>query len=99
MRISLTSRDFSGRNFDRALTDREHLRADEFRLELWFTVLQEHLDDFPEIIVEFVECFALRVRFWKTRNEPYEQPGIGVSLDDRSEHFHRWKEDSTIVPG
>ena len=37
-------------------------RTDELRFQFRFTVVEEHSDDFDEILLQLVECIALRVR-------------------------------------
>lgn len=63
------------------LTDLDELRADELPFERWFPVLEEHLDDFPKILVQLIEGFCLCVCARKPRHVPDQEAGFGVTFD------------------
>src|SRR4051812_10534158 len=60
----------------------DQLRADELRLNVWFTILKQHLDNFFEISAEFVKALALRMRSGHPRYESDIETGVGVPFDD-----------------
>src|SRR6185369_1218625 len=60
------------------------LRTDELRLNVWFTILKQHLDNFPEIAAEFVKTLTLRVCAGHPRNESDIEAGVGVPFDNGS---------------
>jgi hypothetical protein len=52
----------------RSSLNRHELRADERRLDGRLPFFQEQLDNLPEVGVEFVEAFRLRMRARKSGN-------------------------------
>ena len=66
----------------------DQLCADELPFKWRLTILQQHLDHFPKILVEFVERLSLRMRAGKTRNVADKVSGFGVAFDHSGECFH-----------
>ena len=64
------------------------LSADKLRLQNWFAVLQEHLNDLSEITLKLVERLGLRVRAREAGNEADIKPGIGTTLNDCGKCSH-----------
>ena len=70
------------------LCDCDAVDANKFGLKLWFTVLEEHGDYLLEVLVQFVERGALRVRPRKSRNEADKQTRARITLDYCGERPH-----------
>jgi hypothetical protein len=85
----------------------DRLETHELRREFRLSVLQEHLQNFLEIRIEFIERASLRVRARETRNIPNEKPSLRVTLDHSGEASHlytssvrqqvEWGPDSTTA--
>lgn len=76
-------------NVPHGLRDGDVLHPDKLRFEYRVAVLQQHLDDFAKVAVEFIEGRALRMRSRKTGYEPHEQASLGIALDHGGEIAHR----------
>jgi hypothetical protein len=68
--------------------DHDRLNTHELRREFRLSVLQQHLQNFLEIRIEFIERASLRVRARETRNIPNEKPSLRVTLDHCGEVSH-----------
>ena len=55
--------------------------SDAGLLSMWWLTLQEHLDDFPQLAVQFVERGALRMSAGESRYVPDQQARLGVAFD------------------
>lgn len=73
----------------RASSHLDDLGADELARHCRGTVLEDHRDDFLEVVVEFFESLALGVRTWESRDVADKEPGVGAALDNSSEVPHR----------
>lgn len=62
--------------------------ANKLRFEDWFSILQQHSDDFLKISIEFVQGLALRVRSRKTRDKPDEKLGMRATFYDCGKRSH-----------
>jgi hypothetical protein len=61
----------------------EHgVRADKFTLKAGLAILQEELDDFDQVLVEFVEGLRLSVRARPSGDVPHIEARIGVTLNN-----------------
>lgn len=67
----------------------DQLRADKLGFDCGFSVLKQHIQNFAEIRVKFVERRRLRVRTGKTRDEAHEEPGFRRTLDDSRVGLHQ----------
>ena len=74
------------------------LSADKLRLQNWFAVLQEHLNDLSEITLKLVKRLALRVRAREAGNEADIKPGIGTTLNDCGKCFHGFEDRMVLLP-
>lgn len=72
---------FQDRDGARGLRDLDGLEAHELGLELGFAVLEQHGDDFTQVLLEFVERGALAVRSRPSWNRADEETRIRVALD------------------
>jgi hypothetical protein len=68
--------------------DLDCLRADEFALKGRLAVLEEHFDDFPQVIPELVEGRSLRMGSRETRHKPDVKPGLRIPLYYRRKRLH-----------
>jgi len=64
------------------------LNTDELRLKLRIPVLEEHLDDFTEVALEFVQAGALAMGSRPTGNVTNVDSGVWVTLYDNVEDAH-----------
>lgn len=64
------------------------LRANEFRLESRFTVVQKHFYDFLKIYLQLIKGVSLAVRSGEAGNVSDVELGIGAALYNRGESMH-----------
>ena len=64
------------------------LKSNELRLKLGITVIKEHCDDFPEVLLEFVERGSLAVGPRRARNRTDEKARVRIAFDDDVEDAH-----------
>ena len=69
--------------------DRNILGAYKLSVQLRFSVLEQHFDDFTEVSLKFLQRFALGMRAGESRNVTDVKAGIGTTLNDRREFFHK----------
>jgi hypothetical protein len=62
--------------------DGDALRAHEIARQIRLAILQQHPDDFPEILLKLVERFCSRVRADTPGHNSHKQPGFRTTLDD-----------------
>ncbi len=86
--IGMTSRGFRTGGLGISSSDNYRLGTDKLSIEFWFTVLKEHGDYFPQVVMQLVQCFTLRMRTWKARHISNIQVCIGVLLYHRHVRFH-----------
>ena len=60
----------------------------EFALELGFAILQEHFDDFTEVLGQLLLSLSLGVSTRKPGNVADEKPRLGVALNYGREFSH-----------
>ena len=64
------------------------LHADKLPFKWRLAILKQHLDDFLEILIEFVKRFSLRVRTGKTGHVTDQQTRLRIALDYGGIRFH-----------
>ena len=68
--------------------DADLVNPDELALHHDLAVLEEQLDDFPQVSVELVQGFALTVGAGEPGHPTDVQSGVGVAFDDRDVGLH-----------
>lgn len=61
------------------------LNADEFHFQFGLAVLQQHRYDFPQVTIQLIETFSLRMSTRKAGHEPNIKTGFSVFLNYCSE--------------
>ena len=74
----------------RPLGDVERLRPDELRLKHRVAILEQHIHDFPQLRMKFVQRLALRVRAGPAGDIPDEQAGRLIAFDYSRKGAHAW---------
>ena len=77
-----------GRDAPHGSGDLEGMCPDELRFDLGLTIFKEEVNNLTEVHLEFVECPPLRMGARPPRNVAHEDPGVGVSLNNRGEGAH-----------
>jgi hypothetical protein len=75
--LGLTDREVAHRSGHGDVVD-----ANELGLEDRFPVLQEHGDNFPQIVCQLVYGLTLGMRTWEPGDESHVVPSLGATLDD-----------------
>jgi len=80
------------------LPDHHQLSADELRLQSGLTVLEEHGDNFLEILIELVQALRLTVSAGKTRDVTHVNSGLRALFDDDGVGIHHWGSRVIVAP-
>jgi hypothetical protein len=68
--------------------DLEGLRSDEFGVEIRIAIFEKHGDNLFEVLSEFVDCYALRMRTRPPGDVADINAGLSIFLDDRGKVPH-----------
>ena len=66
----------------------DRVSANEFRVEVWFTILKKHEDDFLQISKQFIDSSPLGMGSGPTWNVSNVKPCVRVEFDDSCEVAH-----------
>ncbi len=64
------------------------LSADKFGVKAGLPILKEHFNNFPQVVIEFIEAFRLGMGPGKTRHVTDIEASVGASFYDRSKTSH-----------
>jgi hypothetical protein len=65
--------------------------SDKFGFQLWLAVFEEHRDHFSQIILQFVECLALRMGAGEAGDKSDQQACLRTFFDNGCECAHNAK--------
>ena len=69
-------------------SSRYRLGADELSLQAGFTILKEHRNHFPQVLIQLVEAGALAMSTGKSGNIAHEKARFRIPLDDGCKRSH-----------
>lgn len=66
------------------------LNPDKLGFQYGFAIFQKHCNNIVQVVVDFIQRFALGMSAGKTRNKANEQASLWAPLNYRRIDFHGW---------